>query len=495
MLKADIFNAFQKKEIDVFQAIKLLETNIDNKKNEGVVYTPKYIADHIVKNIHYQLNETVFEPSAGHGIFIFSLLEHVEEHFHLTHEQLRKWFEDKVFTNELSYEKMTDFQHLLSIYFSHKNEYAIKFNKITFGDTLKKSYPCKFDVLIGNPPYIRTKNLNSDYLQWLRQSFHSCKQGNVDIFYAFMEMSLNIAHRSSMIVPNSFINNKSAFNLRQIIKPYINTITDFKAALIFDPVRTYTCIYQFSDKQTESMSYSNHLNGDLVTFLKEQLSDQHWIFDVRTHKKLLPDNIVTRSGTATLKDKAYIIENPETQIIEGIEYINHTYHGVKYLIEKAATLDFYKITKMNKSYRIINPYDENFNIIKETDMQKKYPYLYAFFNEIKADLNSRDKGKTEKYESWYAYGRKQGLFKNNQRYHVLIPLMTNLPIKAFLIEEEQNFLFSSGYVMSSSTKEEALSIKSMIESAKFAEIIKKIGKEWPGKEKYYTYSITQLRDI
>ena len=74
LTKNNILKQLENKEIDVFQAIYLLESTIENKKNEGVVYTPKYIADYIVKNIDYKITETIFEPSYGHGVFILSLI-------------------------------------------------------------------------------------------------------------------------------------------------------------------------------------------------------------------------------------------------------------------------------------------------------------------------------------------------------------------------------------------------------------------------------------
>lgn len=495
MSKLYVFKQFKNKEINVFQAIQILETNIENKKNEGVVYTPKYIADYIIQNINYNLNETIYEPSVGHGIFIFSLLEYIEKEFNMDNHTFSVWFNSKVFANELSSEKVNDFISLLSIYFEHKGIENISFKNITCEDTLTKNYVKKFDVLIGNPPYIRTKNLNSDYLQELRKSFLSCRQGNVDIFYAFIELSTKISLRSSMIVPNSFINNKSAENLRKIIKPYIKEIIDFKSELIFDPVRTYTCIYNLDNNLENNILYSNHLYETKLTFNKNLLSDQHWIFDEQQKEKMLPEKTLIRSGIATLKDKAYIIEQPKYTIINNKEYILHNYNNKEYLIEKEAVISFYKITKMNKQYCIINPYDENFNIIKEDDIQKKYPKLYYFFEEIKNELNMRDKGKTLKYESWYAYGRKQGLFKNNCKYHLLLPLMTTLPMKVSYLETENSFLFTSGYVISSSNQEDIMYIKKILESDNTSVFIKRVGKEWPGKEKYYTYSINQLRNI
>ena len=60
-----------------------LANKTNNKKNEGVIYTPRYIADYIVSGLDYDIDKTILEPSVGHGIFIFSLIEFVKKKFKL----------------------------------------------------------------------------------------------------------------------------------------------------------------------------------------------------------------------------------------------------------------------------------------------------------------------------------------------------------------------------------------------------------------------------
>lgn len=497
VVKQNIFNKFKQKEITVYEAIKLLETGIDNKKNEGVVYTPKYIADYIIKQIKYHPSETIFEPSSGHGAFLFSLIEYVENHFHFNSTDLKKWFEDKVYACELSYEKQQDLKELLIIFFRHKGINNISFEKFSNEDTLKKAFVNKFDVLIGNPPYIRTQNIDSEYLLFLRKNFVSCEKGNIDIFYAFMELSLRIARRSCMIVPNSFFNNKSALNLRQLIKPYLKSILDFKSELIFSPVRTYTCIYEFSEKTGEDIAYKKNINENAVLLQKKEIDDNQWIFSLNKGKneKCLSDNMSIRGGIATLRDNLFILDSSLITRINNIEYYSKSFENKVYLIEKESVLDFYKITKLSKDMVIIFPYEKNFRIMHEQKIMTCYPKLYKYLTAIKEELSLRDKGKTEKYDSWFAYGRKQGLQKVDKSHHLLLPIMTNLPIRCTYLNKEDNFLFVSGYVLSFNTKEEAMLTKEILESVKFSEYIKQVGKVWPGKNLYYTYSINHLKNF
>ena len=76
-------------------------------------------------------------------------------------------------------------------------------------------------------------------------------------------------------------------------------------------------------------------------------------------------------------------------------------------------------------------------------MQSVYPYTYAFLSEYKGKLNGRDKGKTSKYPSWYAYGRTQGM--NNNGLKLLVPYMAEKGIA--IMSEKEDLLFYCGYAV------------------------------------------------
>ena len=53
--------------------------DITNIKENGVVFTPKYISDKMIRNLSPNINNSICEPSVGKGIFVFSLLEYFLE--------------------------------------------------------------------------------------------------------------------------------------------------------------------------------------------------------------------------------------------------------------------------------------------------------------------------------------------------------------------------------------------------------------------------------
>tara|TARA_Y100001960_G_scaffold321881_1_gene397371 strand:- start:774 stop:2273 length:1500 start_codon:yes stop_codon:yes gene_type:complete len=492
----NIINDFKIGKINIYQAVSEIDQyrNESKRKSEGVVYTPKYIADSIIEGINYNINETLLEPSVGHGIFIFSLIEYVEEKFNLNKKELKEWFESKIYGIDINEENIKDLKLLLVAYFDNK-DINISTDNFIVGDGLFTNILDSYDCIIGNPPYIRTKNLETSYLKKLRENYNSMEKGNVDIYYAFIEHAWKNAKKSSYIVPNSYIYNKSAKSLREIVLNDIVSVIDFKNTLIFDNASTYTSIFNINKNQkNDKILYKNKLEEDFQKIDKEKLNNNQWIFnDFNQGENKIENYCKIKSGIATLKDKIYIIENPIEIEYMDKKYIKHTYNKKEYLIEKELTVDFYKITKLNKEYRIIYPYDDKLNIIKEENLNNNYPFAYKFLKECRVDLDARDKGKVDKYESWYAYGRKQGLSNNNKNYYLLIPLMISKGFKCKTLIEPQHFLFASGFVLEFEKENDLNLIKDILESDKFYNFIKQQGKPWAGKKEYFSFTTTLLK--
>ena len=72
---------YKNNKITLFKTIENLDTHnytVEEIKENGIVYTPKYIADYIVSILDIKEEETVLGPSVGHGGFIFSLIEQMK---------------------------------------------------------------------------------------------------------------------------------------------------------------------------------------------------------------------------------------------------------------------------------------------------------------------------------------------------------------------------------------------------------------------------------
>lgn len=121
-----------------------------------------------------------------------------------------------------------------------------------------------------------------------------------------------------------------------------------------------------------------------------------------------------------------------------------------------------EIDLVRKGEKAIFPY-ENGAVIPEKKMQSEYPYTYGFLKEYKDKLNSRDKGKTDNYPAWYAYGRTQGM--NNVGLKVLVPYMADRGVA--IISEKEDLLFYCGYAVFAKDERTLLLLKYFIESDVF----------------------------
>lgn len=479
---------------DLTETILTLKSNNQYDKNEGVIYTPDHIAKFMIEQINYSPEKTILEPSVGHGNFIFSLLEYVEEKFKMNGLKLKEWFENKVYCFDINEESIKDFKSLLLIYFEKKGVKEVDLKNIKTEDPLFFDFKISFDIAIGNPPYVRSKNIPKEYLKKIKKKYKSCQSGNIDLFYAFTELTHCIATESIFIVPNSYIINSSAKILRKIIKEDLVSVIDFKHKQIFEEVRTYTSIYHLNkNKKNKSiLLYKENRVEEFKEIEKSDLNDDRWVLSVNDEVKNKNQRSILSEcnyygSIATLRDSLYIINN----IKEDADFYIQTYKGVEYNIEKELCIDYYKPTKPGRKSKIIFPY-KNGSIINENILKNKYPNAYIYLEVIKEELLKRDKGKTDKYEAWYAYGRKQSLNERADPYVLLLPMMANSNFICQIKINPPMYLLTAGFALGFQKLEDLNKVKTILESDDFFIYIKKCGKVWAGNPPYFSFSKTQL---
>jgi hypothetical protein len=236
-------------------------------------------------------------------------------------------------------------------------------------------------------------------------------------------------------------------------------------------------------KQTDEYRYRNDL-GEEPKIIRKMVAE-----------KQTASKFTVLSGIATLADSVFHVERRNDQ------FYAKTKDGTLYQVEKRMLAAFLKITKQKTEGFdsigfMIFPYDEDNKIVSEDQFRNDYPMTYAYLCRQKATLAGRDKGKTEKYDAWYAYGRKQGLKVFTDEV-ILVPSMiggTSTPIKvnvSSLVEEFGIVLFTSGYVVPVNKNNSKLC--DFIFSDDFAQEVKNIGKPWPGG--FHSITANQLRSI
>jgi adenine-specific DNA-methyltransferase len=475
--------------------VKLDSIQSKNTKDDGVIYTPWEIVTEMILIAQPNPNTKIIEPSCGHGVFIFGLLSYMRSKYGLGGKELLSWLTNKVCGVEISQSSVNDLKESLSYYF--KKHFSISVGPEHFtnivnhdGLTFNSESNVEYDLCIGNPPYIRAKNLEPSYLTFLKENFVSCKKGTIDIYFAFIEKYSNSCEELCFITPNSFLTSNAGATLKNLLSEKIAVLIDFKEKKVFENVGTYTCIFKtVNDNSTSEFFYGTDLNNiDLIS------RDSFFAEDDKSESGLV-DTVL--SGVATLYDAGYIVKRGSDEKFYGL------YQGIRYEVEQEIVVPYLKITKVktdelsNIDY-MIYPYNDDKTIIAEIEMKEKFPKAYEYLLAMKDKLLQRDNGKTEKYESWYAYGRKQGLHNITEKFIVVVPQMIGGECKPHLINISNliskfgRIVFTSGFVIPKNNSNKVAC--EYLLGTSFIDFAKKNGKAWPGKnESYFSLTSKQIK--
>lgn len=474
---ADIFRNNQL-PTDIGTAVEFFETMLeDTSKNmHGIVFTPQYIANYIVRNAISESRTSVasikiIDPGCGCGIFLVAAAEYLHTTFQISIDSI---IENNIYGIDINPDNV---RRCLLILRLLSAKYAGNFETITpnifCGDSLKLNWSKQFRIhsfnyIIGNPPYINPHSMDKQTAHFLKESFITTRTGVCNIFYAFIEKGME--HLTdigilSFILPNNFLTIKSALDLRKYLqtKKCIKSILDFGENMVFKPVRTYNCIVQFTNQPQNVLEYhvlpkSRNLESAIKTvhYSKmpiKNLEKTGWkLVDEKTSRNL--QKIETQfisikefihTGIATLRDNVYLVEHDEAGYYKIID-------GVKHYIESDLIKPIYKIPDLKlysniddaKRY-IIFPYKKSpagYTLIPESEFASVYPKTYYALSEQRNELDARDKGKGAS-KGWYAYGRTQGL--NNHGPKLLFPTFSGRP--NFVYVDDEDALFCNGYAI------------------------------------------------
>lgn len=119
-----------------------------------------------------------------------------------------------------------------------------------------------FDVVIGNPPYIRFQeinDINKILSNYFREQYMVANKGNYDIYVIFIEKSMQLIRSNGFvdfIVPNKFMNANYGESLRNMItsSQSLSRIVDFGELQVFDEATIYTCLLRLS-KNCRTFNY------------------------------------------------------------------------------------------------------------------------------------------------------------------------------------------------------------------------------------------------
>ena len=159
-----------------------------------------------------------------------------------------------------------------------------------------------FDVVIGNPPYIRQEEIK-DQKNYLKNNYKTYT-GTSDLYVFFVEKGFDISKSRGhfcFIMPNKWMKTGYGKPLRELfLNNQLQSIIDFGDLQVFDEATTYPCILNaakgtsvstFKSLKLENLSFDTGFDSHIKMFSNEMsvedLSGDIWMIKNKTEQKLL----------------------------------------------------------------------------------------------------------------------------------------------------------------------------------------------------------------
>ena len=287
--------------------------------NFDALYLGAYINDHSTDTLDFDkwlqllLPLSILDLSCGSGVLLIAYLEFIE--FLIKHssqysnENLRNLIEHQMVGLDLDPEAVRVFKHLLNEFCESRGIAPLTF-RVYCGNSLIEDLIDtneRFDLVIGNPPYIGEKN-NLEWFAPIKQTKLGVQfyEGKMDYFYFFIyKGSAYLKDSGSMcyLSSNYFLTADGAKKLRRFIKETLNLTTyiDYGDVVVFPERKLHACVYVVQLKK------SSHVEiYDETLTLKKRLPVERIFQEDDTIQFILSDDTqamltrMTRHKVATL---------------------------------------------------------------------------------------------------------------------------------------------------------------------------------------------------
>lgn len=387
----------------------------------------------------------------------------------------------------------------------------------------------KFDLIIGNPPYVKTEDMinlqDKKEVQAYKSKYYVAYK-QFDKYFVFIQRAIDLVKDDGTvcyIVPNKFINNVSGEKIRELISEnkYLKMFIDFNYQQVFKDKTIYSSIILLNKSKEENFEYS-YINSyeewiinnksDIYNEIScNEIDKNPWILSMDLEKmkelKKLFNNSIQLSeiarpfnGVQTSLNRIYVIKGKEI-LGENENYIIINKNGKKYNIEKEVLkMYFQPINKVEKNVNsfdplvtdkyIIFPYDKNGELIDINLSQYSGIKEYLLDNydlivpkQISGKSTGRDIPNANE-NNWYQFGRVQAINEFNNEEKLIVGVMSKEPM--FMYDNENLVIQSGGTAgycgikMKENNKYDLFFLQAYLSHPIINDVMEKMGSDFEG---------------
>lgn len=387
----------------------------------------------------------------------------------------------------------------------------------------------KFDLIIGNPPYVKTEDMiklqDKKEVQAYKSKYYVAYK-QFDKYFLFIQRAVDLVKDDGTvcyIVPNKFINNVAGEKIRELISEnkYLKMFIDFNYQQVFKDKTIYSSIILLNKSKEENFEYSyinsyeewiiNNKSNIYTEISCNEIDKNPWILSMDLEKmkelKKLFNNSIRLSeiarpfnGVQTSLNRIYVIKEKEI-LGENENYIIINKNGKKYNIEKEVLkMYFQPINKVEKNVNsfdplvtdkyIIFPYDKNGELIDINLSQYSGIKEYLLDNydlivpkQISGKSTGRDVPNANE-NNWYQFGRVQAINEFNNEEKLIVGVMSKEPM--FMYDNENLVIQSGGTAgycgikMKENNKYDLFFLQAYLSHPIISDVMEKMGSDFEG---------------